>query len=90
MRIAATALENLEGFEDQLANLKIEIKEQRKHSNQEGHISRENQGTSLLQSVSYKIKQKKIYKKNIMYHQEKADYYVRNLQKMKEEIRTAY
>eukprot|EP00972_Heterocapsa_arctica_P027820 4091972-Heterocapsa_arctica.AAC.1 len=72
MRLAATALENLPGYEEQLASLNIDIKEQRKKSNQEGQISRDYQGTLLLQSVTAKIKQKQTFNNNMLYHQEKT------------------
>eukprot|EP00972_Heterocapsa_arctica_P015433 2273961-Heterocapsa_arctica.AAC.1 len=54
MRTAAAALYNLEGFEEQLANLRLEIKVQQRNSNQEGETSREDQATYLLQSFTYK------------------------------------
>eukprot|EP00972_Heterocapsa_arctica_P081415 12000634-Heterocapsa_arctica.AAC.1 len=56
MRIAAKAFENLPGYGDKLEELRMEIKEQQKLSNQEGQISRESQGTSLLQQVSRNTK----------------------------------
>eukprot|EP00972_Heterocapsa_arctica_P091042 13432902-Heterocapsa_arctica.AAC.1 len=90
MRIAAKAFENLEGYEDQLASLRIEIKEQLNKSNKEGQITRENQGTALLQQVTHKTKEKKVYKKGMLYHQERTDFMVKNYQKMKQEIRAAY
>eukprot|EP00972_Heterocapsa_arctica_P009866 1451629-Heterocapsa_arctica.AAC.1 len=65
MRIAAKAFDNVEGFEEQLANLKVDIEVQQNKSNQEGDTSREDQATSLLQPVTHKNKQKRLFKHNM-------------------------
>eukprot|EP00972_Heterocapsa_arctica_P036370 5353508-Heterocapsa_arctica.AAC.1 len=63
MRIAVKAFENIPGWEDKVEELKAEIKEQQKLSNQEQMITREAQGQTLLQQVSWKTKEKAEYKK---------------------------
>eukprot|EP00972_Heterocapsa_arctica_P020284 2993480-Heterocapsa_arctica.AAC.1 len=62
MKAAAVALENLSGFEDLLANLKLDIKAQQTMSNCEGEISREEQTQILLQSVNIKLETKNNHK----------------------------
>eukprot|EP00972_Heterocapsa_arctica_P019577 2889344-Heterocapsa_arctica.AAC.1 len=56
MKAAAKAFENLPGYEERLEELRKEIKYQQRLSNQEGHVTRENQGTILLKQVTYKTK----------------------------------
>eukprot|EP00972_Heterocapsa_arctica_P073909 10911775-Heterocapsa_arctica.AAC.1 len=57
------AAEAIVGWEDKVEELKGEIREQLKLSNLEQHFTREAQGTSLLQQVSWKTKEKAEYKK---------------------------
>eukprot|EP00972_Heterocapsa_arctica_P115184 16446456-Heterocapsa_arctica.AAC.1 len=57
------AAEAIQGWEDKVEELKAEIKEQQKLSNQEQMITREAQGQTLLQQVSWKTKEKAEYKK---------------------------
>eukprot|EP00972_Heterocapsa_arctica_P098419 14523901-Heterocapsa_arctica.AAC.1 len=57
------ATESIPGWEDKVKELKLEIKEQQKLSNQEQMICREAQGTALLQQVSHKTKEKIEFKR---------------------------
>eukprot|EP00972_Heterocapsa_arctica_P083686 12332854-Heterocapsa_arctica.AAC.1 len=57
--------------------IRVEIKEQMILSNAEQGISREQQGSILLQQVQWKDKEKREFKKAMLYHQQKADYNTR-------------
>eukprot|EP00972_Heterocapsa_arctica_P059465 8768782-Heterocapsa_arctica.AAC.1 len=59
-------------------------------SNAEQGISREQQGSILLQQVQWKDKEKRDFKKAMLYHQQTADYNTREYQKEKLEIRNIY
>eukprot|EP00972_Heterocapsa_arctica_P048289 7121371-Heterocapsa_arctica.AAC.1 len=56
------AAEAIPGWEDKVEELRVEIKEQLKLSNQEQQITREAKGTALLQQVSWKTKEKAVFK----------------------------
>eukprot|EP00972_Heterocapsa_arctica_P009458 1392146-Heterocapsa_arctica.AAC.1 len=79
--------EAIEGWDDKVEEFKAEIKEHMKLSNQEQNITREAQGTILLQQVQWNNKEKAEYKKAMLYHQQKTDQNAKFCQKMKEEIR---
>eukprot|EP00972_Heterocapsa_arctica_P052977 7800265-Heterocapsa_arctica.AAC.1 len=72
MRSMLKAAEAIEGWEDKVEDLKAEIKEQMQLSNQEQNVTREAQGTILLQQVQWKTKEKAEYNKAMLYHQQKT------------------
>eukprot|EP00972_Heterocapsa_arctica_P009289 1368165-Heterocapsa_arctica.AAC.1 len=82
--------ESIAGWEDKAEELRVEIKEQMRLSNVEQGISREAQGANLLQQVQWKDKEKKEFKKAMLYHQQKTDYNMREYQKKRMEIRSLY
>eukprot|EP00972_Heterocapsa_arctica_P091132 13447591-Heterocapsa_arctica.AAC.1 len=53
-------------------------------------ITREAQGTALLQQVSWKTKEKAEFKKTMLYHQEQTDINAKGYQNMRDDIRIAY
>eukprot|EP00972_Heterocapsa_arctica_P076687 11311985-Heterocapsa_arctica.AAC.1 len=57
MRTTLKAAEAIQGWEDKVEELKADIKEQKKLSNQEHMITREAQGLTLLQQVSCETKE---------------------------------
>eukprot|EP00972_Heterocapsa_arctica_P053078 7817109-Heterocapsa_arctica.AAC.1 len=61
-----------------------------KLSNQEQNVTREAQGTNLLQQVQWKTTEKAEYKKAMLDHQQKTDFNAKGYQKMREDIRNAY
>eukprot|EP00972_Heterocapsa_arctica_P094317 13908416-Heterocapsa_arctica.AAC.1 len=84
------AAEAIPGWEDKVEELRMEIKEQLKLSNQEQMTTREAQGTALLLQVSWKTKEKAAFKSAMLHHQEKTDLNAKGYQKMKDDIRIAY
>eukprot|EP00972_Heterocapsa_arctica_P009235 1362543-Heterocapsa_arctica.AAC.1 len=58
-----------------------------KLSNQEQNVTREAQGTILLQQVQWNIKEKAEYNKAMLYHRQKTDLNAKGYQKMREDIR---
>ena len=57
MRSMLKSAQKIEGWEDKVEELKAEIKEQMKFSNQAQNVTREEQRTILLQQVQWKTKE---------------------------------
>eukprot|EP00972_Heterocapsa_arctica_P002165 311072-Heterocapsa_arctica.AAC.1 len=81
---------DMPGWEDKAEEIRAEIKHQMFLSNVEQGISREQQRSILLQQVQWKDKEKRDFKKAMLYHQQKTDYNTREYQKKKLEIRNLY
>jgi hypothetical protein len=90
MRQMLKHAEQMPGWEDKADVIREEIKEQLVLSNAEQGITREQQGAIYLQQVQWKDKEKKDFKKAMIYHQQKTDYNTREYQKIKLEIRSLY
>jgi hypothetical protein len=78
------------GHDDKAEVLREEIKEQLYLSNEECGITREEQSVICLQQVKWKNKEKKDFKKAMIYHQQKTDLNAREYQKRRIEIKALY
>eukprot|EP00972_Heterocapsa_arctica_P115131 16446216-Heterocapsa_arctica.AAC.1 len=90
MRQMLKNTEAMPGWEDKADEIRADIKRQMVLSSTEQGISREQQGSILLQQVQWKDKEKMEFKKAMLYHQHKADYNTREYHNKKLEIRNLY
>jgi hypothetical protein len=82
--------EKTPGWESKAMILKEEVREQLVLSNAEQGITREQQGAIYLQQLEWQAKEKKEFKKAMIYHQQKTDYNAKEYQKRRSEIRNLY
>jgi hypothetical protein len=82
--------ENMPGWEEKATVIREEIKEQLVLSNVEQGITREQQGAIYLQQLQWVAKEKKAFKKAMIYHQQKTDHNAKEYQKKRLEMRNLY
>eukprot|EP00972_Heterocapsa_arctica_P086810 12796612-Heterocapsa_arctica.AAC.1 len=90
MRQALRNVAGIEGWEDRVEEIKAEIKDQLKLSNQEQGISKEEQGQILLKYLSRKTKQMEKFREAMEYYQETGDHNAKSYHSMREEIEETY
>jgi hypothetical protein len=82
--------ETMDGWEDKVLEIREEIKEQLILSNAEQGVTREQQGAIYLQQLQWHTKEKKGFRKAMLYHQDKTEYNAKEYQKQRLEIRNLY
>jgi hypothetical protein len=82
--------ETMDGWEDKATVIREEIKEQLILSNAEQGVTREQQGALYLQQLQWHTKEKKGFKKAMLYHQDRTDHNAKEYQKQRLEIRNLY
>jgi hypothetical protein len=90
LRQMLKSAEKMDGWEDKAMVIREEIKEQLVLSNAEQGVTREQQGAIYLQQLQWHAKEKKGFKKAMLYHQDKTDHNAREYQKQRLEIRNLY
>jgi hypothetical protein len=90
LRQMLKSAEKMPGWEDKATVIREEIKEQLVLSNVEQGITREQQGAIYLQQLQWYAREKKEFKKAMIYHQQKTDYNAKEYQKRRLEIRNLY